>query len=161
MNVDPTSLDNLHDLITPPSIPLWPPAPGWYVLSALLILTLLWTGRRHWKQWQANKYRREALLLLQSCEHVDEIAVILRRTALVIAPRHLIADKRGPDWPDWLAEQCSEPMPEAVRYLLSLGVYAQSSADADVELLRLYTSRWLARHHAPALEAASNTTVNP
>ncbi|WP_136807012.1 DUF4381 domain-containing protein [Desulfosediminicola flagellatus] len=161
MKADPTSLENLHDLIPPSSVPFWPPAPGWYIVSALLILALLWICRHSWKRWNANGYRREALHLLQSCEHTDEIAEVLRRTALAFAPRRLIAAKSGPDWPDWLAAQCSEPMPDTVRNQLSLGIYTPSAADTDLELLRLYATRWLTSHHVPVYEAESTTTANP
>ena len=42
MTPDPTSLERLHDIVLPPPVPWWPPAPGWYwvmgLLGALLLL---------------------------------------------------------------------------------------------------------------------------
>lgn len=42
MTLDPTSLDRLHDLVLPSSVPWWPPAPGWYGVLGLLVLAVAW-----------------------------------------------------------------------------------------------------------------------
>jgi hypothetical protein len=160
MKADPTSLDNLHDLVIPSAVSFWPPAPGWYVLATMLLLAIIWLEWKTWKHWQANAYRREALRQLQSSEHVDAIAEVLRRTALAVAPRWLIAAKSGHDWPEWLAAHYSEPMPEAVRSQLSIGVYAPPTLDHDLDLLRSYAARWIAGHRAPEPENQSNETMN-
>ena len=98
MNNDPTSLDKLHDLALPTEIPWWPLAPGWHFVITLLILTSLWLAWRCWSKWQANAYRRAALRELASAQDLTSIAVILRRTALAIAPRELVVSKTGADW---------------------------------------------------------------
>ena len=36
MTPDPYSLDNLRDIVEPASIPWWPPAPGVWLLLALV-----------------------------------------------------------------------------------------------------------------------------
>jgi len=146
MNTDPASLDNLHDILLPPGIPWWPPAPGWYVLFALLLLIAAWLAWRTWKGWQANGYRREALRRLASCEHAADIAELLRRTALAVAPRRLIAAKSGKDWIDWLAAQCPETMPDAVHSQLGIGVYSPSVPEHDPGLLRSYAEHWIKKH---------------
>ena len=38
MTLDPAHLHRLHDLVLPPTVPGWPPAPGWYGVFALLAL---------------------------------------------------------------------------------------------------------------------------
>ena len=30
---DPADLSNLKDIVVPPEVPLWPPAPGWWILA--------------------------------------------------------------------------------------------------------------------------------
>jgi hypothetical protein len=146
MNPDPTSLDNLHDLVIPPSIPWWPPAPGWYVLSALLAVAAAWLAWRSWKRWCANGYRRAALRELAKAQDVTAIAELLRRTVLAIMPRSVVASMSGPDWADWLAAQCSDPMPDPVRTQLTSGVYGRRAAEQEIFALRNYAARWIARH---------------
>jgi len=147
MNEPATSLDRLHDLVLPPSVPWWPPAPGWYVVLALLVLAVAWLTWRFWKRRQANRYRRAALRQLAALGDAPAIAELLRRTALAIVPRPVIAEKTGTAWLDWLAEQCSETMPDAVRTKLIAGVYGRPTADCEVSALSDYAASWIARHH--------------
>jgi hypothetical protein len=146
MNTDATSLDRLHDLVLPASLPWWPPAPGWFFLVALLSLGVGWISWRYWKRWQANAYRREALRQLKQLQDAPAIALLLRRTALAVAPRPEIATKTGSAWVDWLAGQCPESMPPEVKQLLSFGVYGQPDADQDVRVLRNYAVSWITHH---------------
>jgi hypothetical protein len=146
MKTDATSLDRLHDLVLPPLLPWWPRAPGWYVLLALLSLAVVWISWRYWKRWRANAYRREALRQLKQFHDVPAIALLLRRTALAVAPRSEIAAKTGSAWADWLAGQCPESMDPEVKKLLSFGVYGLPGAEQDVRLLRNYAACWITHY---------------
>lgn len=146
MNESATSLDRLHDLVLPPVLPWWPPAPGWYVVIALALVAAVWMALRSWKRWQSNAYRREAARELASLDSSAAIAELLRRTALAIAPRAEIAEKTGTAWLDWLSAQLPEPMPDTVRVQLTSGVYQLSSASEDLGILRDYAARWITSH---------------
>jgi hypothetical protein len=146
MNTPATSLDRLHDLALPPAVPWWPPAPGWYVVFALALFAAAWITLRAWKRWQSNAYRREALCELASLERPAAIAELLRRTALAIAPRQVVAEKTGTAWLDWLAAQFPEPMPDTVRTQLTAGVYGLPTASEELSALRDYAARWITRH---------------
>ena len=54
-------LKNLHDFHAPDPIGLWPPAPGWIVLTVLLLCLLIWAGLTLYRRHQRNAWRREAL----------------------------------------------------------------------------------------------------
>lgn len=145
MTADPTSLDLLHDIVLPPAVPWWPPAPGWHAVLVMLTLAACWLAWRGWKRRQADGYRRAALRRLPHLQDVPAVAELFRRTALAIAPRSVIAAKTGAAWVDWLDNQCPEPMPPAVRRLLTTGVYGLHS-DRNIDELKAYAARWISRH---------------
>ena len=146
MTNDPTSLARLHDLVLPPAVPWWPPAPGWYVVLALLILISVLILIRLASRYRANAYRREAARELALLESSAAIAELLRRTALAIAPRSVIAEKTGTAWLDWLTAQSPEPMPDTVRAQLTTGVYGPPTASEELNALRDYAARWITSH---------------
>lgn len=151
MNDQTTSLDLLHDLVSPPDVPWWPPAPGWYVVLAILMLGLILVLARLVSRFRANAYRRAALRELLALDDAASIAELLRRTALAVAPRATIAQLRGTDWLDWLARTSPEPLPETLREQLTTAVYARPAADPDCNALRAYAARWIRGHRRPAI----------
>jgi hypothetical protein len=99
MNPDPTSLDRLHDVIVPPPVPWWPPAPGWLVIGFLLVLVLVCWFIRGVRHWQSNCYRREALKLLEGAhDPVGELPTLIKRVALSVYPRGRVASLTGEQW---------------------------------------------------------------
>jgi Domain of unknown function (DUF4381) len=147
MNQDAASLDRLHDIVMPPTVPWWPPAPGWYVLAAIILGLLLVLVLRLWLRWRATAYRREAIRALDSASDPAEIAALLRRTALAESSRSEIAALHGNAWVDWLAARSPEPVTPAIREQLVMGAYAPS-VQSDPAALRAWATRWIASHHS-------------
>lgn len=145
-----TSLDRLHDIVEPSAVPWWPPAPGWYWVIAFAVVAIMAFAFRCWKRWQGNAYRREALRVLRSAETAEEIAELLRRTSLAIAPRATVASLTGEAWPKWLAALQSQPMPPSVERLLAGTLYEPPMQDAELTTLRTYAQTWIERHRSPA-----------
>jgi hypothetical protein len=158
MNDSIISLDSLNDLALPPAVPWWPPASGWYGVLGLLLLTVFWLMWRLWQRWEANAYRRAALCELAKLEDVAAIAELLRRTALAVVPRTVIADLTGTAWTDWLAARCGETMPPDVRQLLTVGIYARAANEQEISKLRGYAATWIVGHRLdfPNIRMASN-----
>lgn len=113
MSADPTSLDNLHDVVSAPSVPFWPPAPAWYWVIAALALGLTILLVRAIVHMLHNRYRREALAELATHEAalsntdtragaVISIAVLLKRAALSVYPREIVASLYGTQWLEFL-----------------------------------------------------------
>ncbi len=149
MNDAATSLDRLHDIVQPPPVPWWPPAPGWYFVIALLVVAAVWLIVQAWKQWQANAYRREALRELKVANTPVEIAELLRRAALAIAPRSTIAALSDESWTDWLASVFPDRMPQPVKQQLAGAIYESKTKHTDTAELKTFAKRWIERHHAP------------
>ena len=100
---DPGSLQNLNDIALPAPPGLWPPAPGWYVvLAALLILSMVFAFR--WlKAWRRDTYRRQAVRELaairaQGRAAARQLPLLLKRTALAAWPRQRVAVLSGAQW---------------------------------------------------------------
>ncbi|MFK7859847.1 MAG: DUF4381 domain-containing protein [Granulosicoccus sp.] len=126
--------NGLRDLHQPPSINMWPPAIGWWVvaivLTAVIACTAAWFvryRRQHNPRWQAAKALREnfthwqtnadpALYLLQSHR-------VLRQFAIELAGRHQVASLCGVQWVDWLELRINQPLPEVARFSLGHGAY--------------------------------------
>ena len=113
MNPDPSSLDNLHDIVPPPPVPWWPPAPAWYwVLGALGVVAMVLL-LRSFMRWQRNRYRREALAELarhqaalgdpaQRGGALVALSELLKRTAVTAFPRSEVASLTGESWYSFL-----------------------------------------------------------
>ncbi len=94
----------LRDIHLPDGVSGWPPAPGWWLLLAVLTMVTMavWAVRR-------LRLRKQAMAELQRieqsfAEHGDsqrlasECSVLLRRAALSRFPRHEVAGLTGDAW---------------------------------------------------------------
>jgi hypothetical protein len=110
---DPTSLDNLYDIVMPLPVPWWPLAPGWYVVGGVVLALVIWAVWKGWKRWQAAAYRRAALAELQRLQArtaddaqrefaLQELPELVKRTALAAFPRQQVASLSGASWLEFL-----------------------------------------------------------
>jgi len=106
---DPTSLENLFDIVVPPPVPWWPPAPGWFVVGVVLLVLGCWVVWRAWRHWRAAAYRRAALpewrqLKTQAADSrhreaaLQHLPELLKRVALAAFPREAVASLSGVEW---------------------------------------------------------------
>jgi hypothetical protein len=165
MNPDPASLDRLHDIVTPPPVPWWPPAPGWYWFLGFLFVVAAILALRTFVRWQRDRYRREALvewkreisLLDDATSRVaalTRLATLLKRAALSAFPRAEVASLTGPAWLVFLDRTA------AMRGFSSeTGMLLERAAYGSVSTLELDQKRahdaaslvrqWLINHRAP------------
>lgn len=143
MTPDPTDLANLRDIVLPPPIAWWPPAPGWWVLGAGVLACALLLVLRFVLRYRANAYRREAARALRDPTAAPAIAAVLKRVALVAYPRADVARLTGAAWSAFLDRTGGFP------------------ADAAAALHRasLDPSRPLDAAEAPVVLAAARTWV--
>lgn len=142
MKDESTSLDRLHDVVVPPDIPWWPPAPGWYVVLGILLVLLIRGAWHAWRQWQQDAWRRAALSELGQAQTTAAVAALLRRCGLVVASRQEIARLSGDGWIDWMAARSRTPVPAAVRQQLTAGVYGPADGD-QLSDVRTFAATWI------------------
>ena len=101
-------LNALRDIHEPAVPGFWPPAPGWWLLAALLLagaLTLAWFA---WRRRRRQRPIRRALDELErwqvrAAAHPDsdaasELGALLKRAALTRYPRPAVARLSGDAW---------------------------------------------------------------
>lgn len=147
MKPDPTSLDLLHDVVTPPPVPWWPPTPGWAVVLAVLALAVLALLLQAFIHWQQNRYRREALHLLEDPATVPaQWPALLKRTALTAWPRGEVAPLTGTAWLEFLdrtggTRAFSEGAGKSIESLAF-----DPNAAADTDGLKQAVAGWIKNH---------------
>ena len=101
---DPSDLSNLRDIVVPPEVPLWPPAPGWWIVAAACIAVVGVLAAMTANRYRRNAYRREALRALDGIDGLSEpaaaqrISSVLKRAALAAYPREEVAPLSGAAW---------------------------------------------------------------
>ena len=110
-SVDP--LAALKDIHLPEAISVWPPALGWWLVCALLLLTLALGLYYGLKSYRKQAYRRAALKALVQLEQgymqpgysllkdrslESSLVHLLKRTALSAYPRSDVARLIGDEW---------------------------------------------------------------
>ena len=145
MSNDQYSLDKLRDIVIPEPPPLWPLAPGMWVLIGLALLTLLLIA---W-QWRAarrrNAYRRAGLSLLNSASSARDVSVLVKRVALAAFPREAVASLYGKEWAAFLNRTCPRGDFSA------LGM-TDPDAIPDSTVMSL-AATWIRHHRAPDKQA--------
>lgn len=147
----------LHPLRTPEPLPWWPPAPGWWLLCALLLAALAWAAWRGWRHYRNNQYRRTARQAVQailarhaghgdSARTLGELNTVLKAVALRSCPRAEVASLSGERWRSFLnagLEQARSPLrfPEAVAR-----AHAPAPGPIDSAALQRCADTWLRRH---------------
>lgn len=157
---DPADLSRLHDIVPAPPVPWWPPAPGWYVMAALItvagaVLAWRWLVRR-----RRNAYRRQALSLLDGLNPeagmMPEVAALVRRTALSAFPREEVAPLTGEGWLAFLDRTGGNPVStHGPEHRLAELVYGTRTADPEERhQLIAAVRRWIKTHRVPPPKAA-------
>ena len=153
----PDPLAALHPLRAPEPVPWWPPAPGWWLLAALLLALLAWAAWQGWRRYRGNRYRRSARLSMQvilarHADHGDpartlgELNALLKAVALRSCPRAEVASLTGEGWREFLNQGLAQArsslrFPEAIAR-----AYAPDPGPIDTVALQRCADTWLRRH---------------
>lgn len=152
MNAD---LEQLRDIHLPNAIPMWPIAPGWIMIFAILlglISYLMYVAYQRKQKKITVKYALSKLnmlkhLMIENPNNINiaaEISTLIRRTALHYFHREEIAGLSGNDWLAFLnrSGNTTQFTGETGNLLID-GPYRQNNA-ADLTSLFVVTKAWLA-----------------
>lgn len=168
-NPTPTSLTPsdplaaLHDIHLPPPVSAWPPAPGWWGLSALLlvsVIALIVFGKR---RWQRRAYRRQALRDLRSAfaqyqadagsdietskaRFQQHTLRLLKQTALVAYPHAEVANLHGTRWLQFLDRPLRKPVFNQPELQPLAHTYAAEAKVVDAQPLYDAARLWIRKH---------------
>nr|MDQ2734723.1 DUF4381 domain-containing protein [Pseudomonadota bacterium] len=104
----------LRDIHLPPAPPFWPPAPGWWIVAAVVLALAAWGSHAAWRQLRLRRERRRVMEVLarlesglvseRSPDALANVSVLLRRLALMRFPRANVASLTGHAWLRFLDE---------------------------------------------------------
>jgi hypothetical protein len=154
--MNPDLLSQLRDIHTVAPAPWWPPAPGWWVLAVLVLLLLVWLGRRMLARLRMHKRRKQMLGWVDHLNanidprrnpqaYLSTLNRIFKLVALRAFPDQPCAALNGQEWVDFLIEKMhGSPAAESLKVLAS-GPY-DPSPKFDHELLSGLTRRWIRQY---------------
>ncbi|HKI74149.1 MAG TPA: DUF4381 domain-containing protein [Pseudomonadales bacterium] len=159
MNPHANPLAQLKDIHLPAPVDAWPPAPGWFILAALIIAGVVGATWYVIHYWNANRYRREALQELErlradyreandTAAYLQAYAALLKRTALTRYPRAAVANLTGEAWVDFLDRTArTDEFSMGAGQVLIQGNY-QPRPEENVDVTRLHDigRHWIRRH---------------
>ncbi len=133
----------LRDIHLPEPVSWWPPAPGWWLLLALVIMLAVLLP------WLIKRWRRKSLHTLAQAEFkqiqhafqhhqdnvrlVQEISALLRRVCMSYTSRSQAASLIGDDWLQQLDSLGQQPLfnSDIGRQLLTAPYQATNNIDAN------------------------------
>jgi len=162
------ALETLRDIRGLDPVPWWPPAPGWWILAAILFALFAGMAMALLRQWRLGlDWRTEAHARLVSLQRrlgtedirllTGELSELMRRIAMARFGRHACAGLSGRRWLDWLGKHdpAGFDWPAQGPILLSLP-YApdrRGARPSEIEPLILAARGWLAPDEKPAPRA--------
>lgn len=136
----------LRDIHMPDPVSLWPLAPGWWLLLALLVISIL-IGLAIYGYWRhALRFRQQALRQLKHHYQQDDDALFLQHTAALLKRTAL---HRHPEWAAMNGEQWQQSlqtvMPTDIARLIAVSRY-QRQPDFDKAAVYQAAVHWIRKH---------------
>jgi len=158
--MNPTSQTalQLRDIHLPAEPGFWPPAPGWWLLAALLLALLIWTARVLLRRYRLQRQRQRILAMLGELERepadnitperIAQISSLLRRLALMRYPRQRVAALTGSAWLRFLDESGGNGrFSHGPGQVLANGPYQPAlSTDLDSRALGALLREWIKKN---------------
>ncbi|EGM78871.1 hypothetical protein Rhein_0968 [Rheinheimera sp. A13L] len=141
----------LADIQEPLLNTFWPPAPGWWLLTVLVIVLLAYGFRFFWKKWQKALPLRQAkaeLRLIKASDQSAELNELLKRLVRCYSPGHSVLSAPVKHWQEFLQQQLpQQPLPDLQKVL-----YQSVSDQAEFAIYRQFAETWLHKVSVKQLE---------
>jgi hypothetical protein len=149
-----SALEGLRDIHLPPPVSLWPLAPGWWALAALLVIA---AAALVWKLLQRQRsVRRLALQELAALEanfdaQLDRVGLavslttLLRRVALARRSRTEVASLHGEPWIAFLTlgSRRRGVSPDVVRELIQTAYRGERAMAGEPREWLAFARSWI------------------
>ncbi|NEI72343.1 DUF4381 family protein [Rhizobium lusitanum] len=157
------ALRSLHDVAVPQPVAWLPQTWGWAVLFIVAVAALGTYAWSRWRRYRKNAYRREALRLVDRIadnvegtglqrRQMEELAEIVKRTALATWQRERVAGLAGADWNAFLGASFDGSENSALKSLLDDLEYRKDGTPEQVSPMAAGDAiagarRWIEGHH--------------
>jgi len=152
---DPLQLP-LRDVHFPQAVSWWPPAPGWWILAGVLVVSAvafwLWRLRRQRLKASALRLAREEFMIMRARYASDDnagtlirdLSILLRRLCISIFPRTDVAGLTGEAWLRFLDQPlAARPFSKGPGRVLLDAPYRPQVTTGEVEPLLEICADWL------------------
>ena len=148
----------LRDIHLPGAPSLWPPAPGWWLLAALLIALFTWGIPALLRRRRLRQQRERLLAMLAALQNelaversprpLAQIGELLRRLALLRYPRSEVAALSGGAWLRFLDDTGGEGgFSDGPGRVLADGPYRRKlPADFDADAFAALVRGWVEKN---------------
>jgi len=149
-------LSQLRDIHTAAPVPWWPPAPGWWVLALMLLVLLIWLGRRVLARYRVHQRRKQMLGWVDHLNanidpqrdpqaYLSTLNRIFKLVALRAFPDQHCAVLNGQEWADFLIEKMKQEQSAASLRVLATGPY-DPAPKFDPDQLSELSRYWIRQH---------------
>jgi hypothetical protein len=154
--MNPDLLEQLKDIHGAPPLPWWPPAPGWWILAAMLLLVLIWVGSRALKRYRIHQRRKQMLAWIDHLNatidpqkepqsYLSTINRIFKVVALRAYPEEQVAVMAGSQWAEFLQQQMKKNQQSELLAVLSSGPY-NPAPEFDPATISDLARLWIKQH---------------
>ena len=154
--MNPDLLSQLRDIHGAANVPWWPPAPGWWILAFLVLLALIWIGRRLLAGYRVRMRRKQMLGWVDHLNatvdpqrdpqgYLGTLNRIFKLVALRAFPDHHCASLAGENWAEFLIDKMKNAQSVESLDVLAAGPYDPAPKFDSDNLSRL-ARFWIKRH---------------
>jgi hypothetical protein len=173
-------LAQLADIHLPEPVSFWPPAPGWWILAAIVIAAIIFGAIKLIAAARYRKITDHALAELDKCyqayaadsesesdknalqlQFVNRANSVFKRVALYHFDNTEIASLGGSQWVEFMRDSGNGQLLDAqIAHALSVGRFG-TDIDVDVENFYAFGRQWISSlYQAKATKPTPATAVN-